>query len=130
MAGTITQAWHTTGTVKKVIFTCTADSSDGSYPDTVLSKPIDGYLLALETNPGATGPTANYDITIENDNAVDVLAGAGANRHTSDTEVAYPAVGMYFKRPIAPSDTLTLKIANNSVNSAVTVITLFWSASG
>lgn len=129
MAGTVTQTSlpDSVGGVKVITLTCTADASDGSYPSTALTKKFSGYLLALETNPGTTAPTANYDIAITDADGHDVLEGVGADRHTSSTEkVSIVYSGTAVHPPVASSDTLTLAITNNSANSAVTVIKLYY----
>lgn len=127
MAGTITETAYKLGNIRRLVFDCTGDASDGSFPDTTITEKIDGFLLALETNPGATAPSANYDITIEDGEAVDVLTSLGANRHTSSTEYVNLVVDTYFHRPVSSSDSLTLKIANNSNTSATTKIILYYS---
>ena len=47
-----------------------------------------GEIIRLVTDPdaAAAAPTDNYDITILDDDGVDVLIGAGANRDTANTE--------------------------------------------
>ncbi len=47
----------------------------------------DGKLISLVTNPGATAPTDNYDVVINDDNSEDVLVGAGVDRDTANTEL-------------------------------------------
>jgi hypothetical protein len=135
MAGTVSIASSRTyGRHGRLVIDCTADASDGSFPDTVLSNPdadasgvMHGWLLAMDTNPGATGPTADYDIKIENAEGVDILGGAGADRHTSNSERAYPLSGTaVVAAPVDRHDKLTLKITNNSENSATTRIVLYW----
>jgi hypothetical protein len=119
------------GNIRKLVFTCTADASDGSFDDVTVATIFEGRLLDLETNPGATAPTDNYDITIEDDGGHDVLEGVGGNRHTTTTQkvpVVYNGTGTH--PTVDDSDTLTLKIANNSVNSAITVITLYYALGG
>ena len=128
MAGTVTQVSNKLGIMKTIVLTCTADASDASFPETALTEKIDGFLLAMESNPGGTAPTANYDITLEDGDGLDVLGGAGANRHTSTSEMAGLPFGTYFHWPVSPEQTYTLKITNNSNNSAITVVTLFYSA--
>lgn len=49
-----------------------------------------GRVGRFVTNPGTTAPESNYDITITDEDSLDILNGAGANRHTSTTEVVYP----------------------------------------
>jgi len=47
-----------------------------------------GVLSRIETIPdgGATAPTASYDITLKNDDGVDLLSGLGADRSATATE--------------------------------------------
>ena len=131
MAGTVTETHVKRGPIGIVELTATADASDGSYPDTALATKISGKLFAMETNPGSTGPTANYDITLVDQEGHDVLEGVGANRHTSNTEkVSIVYSGTAIHSEVAKSDTLTLNIDNNSVNSAVSVIRIYYEGEG
>ena len=111
--------------VKVVTFTCTADSSDGSYPATTVSTDIKGRLLQIVTDPQSTAPQDNYDITVTDSVGADLLLGVGANRDTSNTEIAIvESNGAH--SVVAETDTLTLTITNNNVNSAVIVIKLYY----
>lgn len=131
MAGTISQEHYLIGHIRKVAFTCTADAADATFPATAINRPIEGRLLALMTNPGATAPTANYDITLVNQHGYDVLQGVGANRHTSNTETAVVVYSGTGTHPcVDDSDTLTLTIANNAVNSATIAIELYYALGG
>ena len=84
-----------------------------------------GRLLQIATDPGSTAPQANYDIAITEGGGADVLLGVGANRHTSNSEVAViesnGAHGVY-----AGTDTLTIAITNNNVNSAGISIKIYY----
>lgn len=124
MPGTITLVHEAVGPIRKIIATCTADAAAATFPDTVLPS-FEGHLLQLKTNPGATAPTDNYDITIEDAHGLDVLQGLGANRDTANSEG--PGI-IFASTSIHPyvdgGDALTLKIANNAVNSAIIVIEL------
>jgi len=127
MAGTVSESLTCdVGPVKVTTFTCTADSSDGSYPATTVSANVKGRLLQIATNPGATAPQDNYDITITDADAIDVLQGVGANRDTSNSEVAAIVYATSAHPVVAETDTLTLNITGNNVNSAITVIKLYW----
>lgn len=68
-------------------------ASDG----TVVSQSsayYDGKVIWLATDPGATAPTDNWDLTVTDANGIDVLAGAGADRDTANTEyVAEASLG-------------------------------------
>jgi hypothetical protein len=127
VAGTITTTHYGLGAqVRRLAFACTADAADGSFPDTVIPK-IEGRLLALVTNPGATAPTALYDITLADVDGADRLQGVGANRSATATEQA-PIVytGTSVHPPVDADETLTLNIDNNTVNSATIDITIFY----
>lgn len=118
MAGTTTLAHYTLGHVRRIIVDFIADAATGAIPDTVLPA-IEGRLMELTTNPGSTAPTDNYDITLIDAEGVDRLQGVGANRDTTNTETAVPVYSGSTIHPIVSvTDVLTLKFANNSVNSA------------
>ena len=129
MAGTVTQALTTAvDHIKVVTLTCTADASDGSFPATTLTvlprNDIGGRLVQMITDPGATAPQDNYDITLTNGGA-DMLLGGGANRDTANTEIAF--IESNGAHPIyAGTDTLILNVSGNNVNSAISVIKLYF----
>lgn len=130
MAGTITVTHSVTGNVRKIIATCVADAADGSFPATALPA-FEGRLTDLVVNPGATSPTAAYDLTVVDQNGHDVLEGAGANLSasaTSKSAIVYAATAIHPK--IDETDTLTLTLANNSVNSAQVAIELTYVTGG
>jgi len=130
-AGTCTQSHQTTGNIRKVVFACTADAADGSFPATVLTAKFEGRLLVLETDPGSTAPTDNYDLVITNAAGADVLQGVGANRDTTNTEQAQIVVSGTSLRPtVDETDVLTLAITNNAVNSATVAIVLYYALGG
>jgi hypothetical protein len=130
MAGTVTVTHYELGSIRKIECAIVADASDGSVPDTVLPA-IEGRLLALGTSPGGTQPTANYDITVEDQYGHDVLEGVGADRSASADEkaaIVYSGTGTH--PPVDESDTLTLKVANNSVNGAEVTLALYYALGG
>tara|TARA_R110000751_G_scaffold78531_1_gene158453 strand:- start:234 stop:602 length:369 start_codon:yes stop_codon:yes gene_type:complete len=84
MAGSVTINYSEHETVKYVEWIWTSDGSgDVSGTDT---KVLAGVALRYATNPSATAPSANYDITILDEDAIDIAAGALVNRHTSNSE--------------------------------------------
>jgi len=102
-------------------------SDDNSFTTADLDHKIEGFLIALETNPdGTTAPTASYDITLVDDEGLDVLQGAGADRHNTNTEMAAIALGTYFHPPVTRDQTLALTISGNSVASAKTKIIIYY----
>ncbi len=83
-----------------------------------------GFVVAVQTNPGATAPTDNYDVAITNADGVDVLLAAGADRDTTNSEIAYPKdSGIPVLVPF--SGALTFALTNNSVAAALGTVTLF-----
>lgn len=126
MAGTVTVSHYQIGHVRKVVATIVADAADASVPDTVLPA-IEGRLLALATNPGATAPTDNYDVTVEDQHGHDVLEGVGADRHTTTTQKVPVVFSGTAVHPVVDgADTLTLKVAGNAVTSAQIVVEIYY----
>lgn len=110
--------------IEKIIIDWVADDAAATVPD--LSIPLNGYLLKVITNPGATAPTANYDITLEDpeDNALDAAGGLLANRAAATTEQVYPNVSGA-TIPIFLMGTYNVAVSNNAVNSATGRIILY-----
>ena len=103
--------------INKLTFTCTGDSADGSFPAVYYANAVKGWIFWVKTIPGATQPTADYDITLTDQDAVDVAGGALADRSASLNQSAKPT------GPGWINGLLTINITNNSVNSAgITVV--------
>lgn len=116
----VTQVWAS----PTLTFTWTADDGDGSVPATASELSFKANVCVVVTNPGATAPTDDYDITLTDEHGIDVMGGQLANRDTTTSESALPKIGsVYGCRPI--SGTITLNITNNSVNSATGVVEVF-----
>lgn len=119
MAGSIVQVVRRTGEnrneVEMVEFLATADASNGTFPTLELNDfGVWGSYLALQTNPGATAPTDGYDITAIDADGYDRFNGVGLGRDTANTEREAISGSPFAAR----GETITLTIANNSVNSA------------
>ena len=126
-ASTTTETLVKRGSVGILTFSVVADSTDGTVLDHVITKKIAGRLLALETKPGATAPTTLYDITVTDADGHDVIEGVGADRSATATEKAVIVYsGTEIHPPVGKEDQLTLKIANNSVNSAIIVVKIYF----
>lgn len=72
-------------------------------------------------------PTDNYDVKILDQNDIDVLQGVGLNRDfvaSEDAAIVYS--GTSVQPYVDESDTLTLQITNNLVNSAVVTVLLYY----
>lgn len=127
MAGTVVvTSREQSGQIRKIELTCTADAANGSFPAVAVPQ-FEGHLRALRTNPGAVAPTALYDITLVDQDGVDRLQGKGADRHQTNSEDALVVyTGTSNSPTVAADDVLLLTINNNSVNSAVIVVTLVY----
>lgn len=127
MAGSIVVLEHkvsrNAGDIGMIAFRATADAADGSFPTVnVTSYGVWGTLLALGTNPGATAPTDNYDITLVDTDGADRFDSVGLNRDTSSTE----RVAITGAPWVAQGETATLTITNNAVNSATIDIRIWY----
>jgi len=94
-----------------------ASTVTGENPTTTFK--YSGEIARLVTIPGAAGlaPSADYDITVLDEDGCDVLMGAGVNRHTSNTEqVLGSSLG------ICQYTTLSLRIAAAGDANGGTVI--------
>lgn len=101
----------------------TADDSDGSVPDTTLNR-LRGFIVRVKTNPGATAPTDDYDLSLEDSDGDDVLVTLLNDRDTADSEFVTPSDSSA-PVPIYVNGNYTLALANNSVNSATGSVE-FW----
>jgi hypothetical protein len=118
--------------INKVIVDWTSDDSTGAVTGT--TRKIVGYLIKGVTDPGATAPTDNYDITITDEEGVDVLAACEdglLNRDTANSEQQYFLVLDTAATPLAQSihpvvcDKLTIAVANAG-NSKVGQLILYY----
>jgi hypothetical protein len=100
-----------------------ADAADASFPDQAIIL-SEGILTAIKTVPGGTPTTSGAtDVTLEDVDGVDVLGGAGLDLVTTANQTIKPLVGAVYDN-IPFSKGLTLKIANNAVNSGELTIVL------
>jgi hypothetical protein len=113
------------GVIRELLTSWVADDTDGSIPTLDVAFGTDVELLELETNPGSTAPTDNYDITAIDPAGGDRIQGVGANRDTANTEIAVIVYSGTSLHPVLKAGTpLTLTLANNIVNDATGTILL------
>lgn len=121
MAGTITLSNHIqpkrNGILGSMRFAWTSDTGGAVNGTTWV---FNGRLERLVTNPGAAAPTANYDVTVVDEDGVDLLGGVGADRHTSTSEQAAPVLGTYFQP--AHAGTIEPKVANAGASKTGEII--------
>lgn len=89
--------------------------------------PIKGRIFKLTTDPatGDTQPLDNWDVTIEDENEVDILRGNGANRDNATQEII--ALDTDSTIPDTPqmavgTKQLVFKVENAGASNAGTVI--------
>jgi hypothetical protein len=84
-----------------------------------------GYIIKMVTDPGATAPTDDYDITlIDATTGADLMGGEGANRDTANSEEAVPKIGNAYAANFAPV-AFTMTLTGNSVNSATGTVYVY-----
>lgn len=85
MVATVT--YEETGPINTIKVAWLSDDAAGTF--TATTKIISGALLVGITDPGATAPTDDYDVTIKDDEGLDVLDNCYddlVDRDTADSE--------------------------------------------
>jgi len=123
-AGTCTAAiTNLPGEMFYITYSWVGDSSSGSVPATA-SPSFKGYVFLVITDPGSPSPTDYYDITLTDEDSVDVMGGELADRDETNSEQAVPKIDtVYGARYV--TGTLTLNITNQSVASAIGEVKVF-----
>ena len=131
-AGTVTEEkTFASDTLKVVTLSWACDAQAATLTDYLISWDLANfmhgwYVVMVVTDPGATAPTDDYDLTIVDRNSVDIMGGALANRDTANSEQAVPIVSTaYSPRPVI--DRLTLTMSGNAVNAATGAVVIYLS---
>jgi len=120
--------------VRTIVYTCTGDAANGTFPSTVFSvddmKKLKGYaLIAGSWKNGSTGATANSTLTLSTTNKGDILGGAGKgptantaalqSKFKPITDTTYLVSGW-----VVITEDLTLQVtqAGSATNSAIAII--------
>lgn len=122
------------GRYKKVIVDFLTDDSAGTA--TVTTDRICGELIKIQTDPGAAAPTDNYDVTITDEEGINVVAGiqnaaALGTRDTANSEETYLHLLNADMTPIGFAvypivcDKLTIALANAG-NAKTTQVILYY----
>lgn len=86
MSGTVTTAFTPDNNQRKTFMLCSITwESNGDGDATATIKGIRGTIERITYNPGPTAPEDNYDVTLKDQDGIDVLNGTGANLHTTNT---------------------------------------------
>jgi hypothetical protein len=97
------------GKYHRLITVSWTSAADGSA--SVALPNVNGWLIKAITDPGATAPTDNYDITLVDEAGADAAEGLLANRDTANTETVYTLV-TGAATPVFLSGTVTFTVAN------------------
>ena len=125
---TVVESEMTQGHIRYLKMACVANSSDGAFADyTVTTELPGGRMIKLVTDPGATAPAANYDLTLKDARGIDILQTLGANRHTSNTEETHIVYASTYNNPIfSQDDVFKLTMSGSTNNSAIFDVYLFY----
>lgn len=105
---------------QKVTISWTSDAS-GDYTETVN---LYGFIVKVNFNP-SDGPTDNYDVTLIDEDGIDVLGGAGADRDTSTSEcIPTPNTGVAVVGFAYGEVTFTIANAGNAKSGTTTIYVL------
>jgi hypothetical protein len=124
----VTQVLNDWEAVKVLTFTVTTatggglTAGHGVISDANLRRLKGMYLYALQTDPGATAPTADYDITVTDPNSLDMCAGKAINRHTSNTEMVYCTSSTQPYSVVRGTTTLVIAAAGDEKQTVVHMI--------
>lgn len=113
----------------EIVWTWTADGAGAVASEAVPNGfKLTGYCVGIAADPGSTAPTDNYDVTVTDENGVDVLGGNGANLDTANSEyrpaLSYNAVDgvNVTEPPLIVNQGLTFNLSGNLVAAATGVI--------
>ena len=116
MAMSVTGTWehNVDGTIVKYTMSWTS-ASDGTA--TFTTPELTGTIVGVTFDPTTAAPTANYDVTLSDENGVDVLAGQGANLSATVSTRVCPSQPMKdgtttSTAPIPIHGTLDLSVSN------------------
>lgn len=112
----------------KILTVSITDDTAGTTVALAETDVLGYFLCSMETNPGATAPTDDYDIVINTAGGADLLGGAGANRDTANTEIAYPTIDSTSgqKGCVPVNSPLSLVLSGNAINNATVAIKLLF----
>lgn len=115
---------------KVIKITIADEASPVAAVTTTLSETdVLGYFLcSMETVPGSTAPTNDFDITLSTAGGFDILNGAGANLDSPTPNVVYPTIDSTTgqKGCVPVNSALTLSFSGNSVANATATINFFF----
>ena len=117
--------------IRRVIATWLSDDATGAVSGT--TRKLSGTLIKANTNPGSAAPTDDYDITLTDEDGVNILTACDddlSDRDTANSEEVYFLVKDHAVSPLAQSlhpvvcGAITIAVANAG-NAKAGVLTLY-----
>ena len=111
-----------------VIAVSVSDDASGTTATFTDSTVMGYFLCSMETSPGSTAPTNDFDIYLRTAGGVDILGGAGLNLDSPTPAVAYPTIDSSTgqKGCVPVNSALTMSFSGNSVETATIDINFFF----
>ena len=107
--GTVTETFQPKiGDIQRLDFDWTSDS--GGDAEKLFNTKLNGFILAVVTDPDGIDIPTTYSVVIEDDKGVDIFAGIVITRSTSAIEQVAIPLDSGLPRPVSTSN-FTLKIA-------------------
>ena len=123
MAGSITVTTSKVGGLTKYSIAWLSDASGDVSANTFGVKAGEIIQVGYIPDSGGTQPTDLYDVTMTDENGVDVLTGTGANLSNATSTVAVPAVSTYFRRTLEAGDlTPVVAAAGNAKGGTIVLL--------
>lgn len=119
---TLSGYYSTLPRYRKVVMDWLSDASAGTVAKTTTQK-FSGRLVCVEFVPGSATPTDAYDVTIKDDQGIDILIGGGANVPQAGAFVTTGASSVPF--PTIVDTTLALAVANAGNSKTGKIILIF-----
>lgn len=85
-----------------------------------ITVPFNGRIERIVTNPTDT-PSANYDVTLDDADGLDLAQGLLANRHTTNSEEVTPLIGTTHLVPYRGLITPTVANSGSSKSGTITI---------
>ena len=115
---------------KSITITFTADAANGAIASATIPIVTSGlqgwYFYTVEVDPGSTGPTAGYAITMKDTHGLDLCGGLLTSLSATATEIFDIGLGIP-GFPVVTED-LTFASTGNLVNSATGTLILIFTA--
>ena len=97
-------------------------SSGGTFT-VITDHDINGWILKVQTDPGATAPTGDYDIDLDDANGEDIMGGALEDRSATVTESSRGLLNGNYQ-PVENYGTITIQVT--TAGNSKTIEILIW----